>query len=76
LSEEKHYMLWIPSGFAHGFQALEDSIVLYFVTNNEYSPQYERCIYYSIIDWPIKDIIVSEKDSKCPILDKAEVFEI
>jgi dTDP-4-dehydrorhamnose 3,5-epimerase len=75
LSEENHYMFWIPSGFAHGFQALEDSIVLYFVTNNEYSPQHERCIHYSIIDWPIKDIIVSEKDSKCPILDKAEVFE-
>ena len=75
LSEENHYMFWIPTGFAHGFQALEDSMVLYFVTNNEYSPQHERCIHYSMIDWPIKDTIVSEKDSKCPLLDKAEVFE-
>jgi dTDP-4-dehydrorhamnose 3,5-epimerase len=68
-------MLWIPLGFAHGFQALEDSTVLYFVTHNEYSPHQERCINYTMIDWPIKSVIVSEKDTKCPPLERAEVFE-
>jgi dTDP-4-dehydrorhamnose 3,5-epimerase len=34
LSDDNHYMLWIPPGFAHGFQALEDSMVLYFVTHS------------------------------------------
>jgi len=42
LNEDNHYMLWIPPGFAHGFQALEDSTVLYFVTHNEYSSYRER----------------------------------
>jgi dTDP-4-dehydrorhamnose 3,5-epimerase len=75
LSEENHYMLYIPPGFAHGFQALEDSIVFYFITHNEYTPNYERCIHYSIIDWPLKEnIITSEKDSKCPKFGKAEFF--
>jgi len=75
LSEDNHYMLWIPPGFAHGFQALESSTIVYFITHNEYSPPHERCVNYSMIDWPIKDVIVSEKDSKCPPLEKAEVFD-
>lgn len=70
------YALWIPPGFAHGFQALEDSYFLYLVTK-EYSLHYERCVYWNDpelrIDWPIKgEVIVSEKDSKCPQLQSAE----
>jgi len=67
--------IWIPPGFAHGFQALEDSIVVYMVTK-EYSPQHERCIAWDDpelgIEWPIRDPIVSEKDRKCPPLRQAE----
>ncbi|MEM1983624.1 MAG: dTDP-4-dehydrorhamnose 3,5-epimerase [Sulfolobales archaeon] len=67
---EPGYALWIPPGFAHGFQALKDTYLLYLVTK-EYSPQYERCIYWNDhqlgINWPItENTIVSEKDSKCP----------
>ncbi|MEM0373856.1 MAG: dTDP-4-dehydrorhamnose 3,5-epimerase, partial [Sulfolobales archaeon] len=61
LDSESHYMLWIPPGFAHGFQALEDSIVIYFVTHNEYSPDHERCISYTYANWPIKEGIISDK---------------
>ena len=75
LNEENHYMLWIPPGFAHGFQALEDSVVVYFITHSEYSPPHERCVHYSYIDWPIKEVILSDKDKLCPPLEKAEVFE-
>ncbi|AKA74655.1 dTDP-4-dehydrorhamnose 3,5-epimerase [Saccharolobus solfataricus] len=75
LNEENHYLLWIPPGFAHGFQALEDSIVIYFITHNQYSPKHERCINYSYIkDWPIKEAILSDKDLQCPPIEKAEVF--
>jgi len=70
LSEDNHYLLWIPPGFAHGFQALEESIVLYLVTK-EYSPDHERCICWDDpdigIDWPQKEkVILSEKDKHCP----------
>jgi len=73
---EPGYALWIPPGFAHGFQALEDTYFLYLVTK-EYSPQHERCINWSDpglgIDWPIRaDVVVSEKDVKCPPLKHAE----
>ena len=65
---EPGYALWIPPGFAHGFQALEDTYLLYPVTK-EYSPQHERCVKWDdpeiMIPWPLKDnIIVSERDKR------------
>jgi len=68
--------LWIPPGFAHGFQALEDAHFLYLVTK-EYSPQHERCIKWDDPDigipWPIKEgVILSEKDKRCPPLREAK----
>jgi len=76
LSADKPQLLWIPPGFAHGFQALEESLVLYLVTK-EYSPQHERCIAWNDpevgIPWPIREkVILSEKDKKCPQLKQAE----
>ncbi len=68
--------LWVPPGFAHGFQALEETHLLYLVTK-EYSPQHERCVAWDDpdigIEWPIKEnVVLSEKDMKCPPLKKAE----
>jgi len=74
LNDENKQILWIPPGFAHGFQALEDSIVIYFVTHNEYSPMHERCINFKHVKWPLEYIVTSEKDSNCPELYKAETF--
>jgi len=73
---EPNYALWIPPGFAHGFQALEDTYFLYLVTK-EYSPQHERCVKWDDpeigIPWPIRgDVVLSEKDRKCPPLREAE----
>ena len=73
---EPGYALWIPPGFAHGFQALEDTYLLYLITK-EYSPQHERCVRWDDpdigIQWPIKEgVILSEKDRKCPPLKEAE----
>ncbi|MGC8622050.1 MAG: dTDP-4-dehydrorhamnose 3,5-epimerase [Caldisphaera sp.] len=75
LNDQNRSLFWVPPGFAHGFQALEDSLVVYFVTK-EYSPPHERCINWRCeevaVNWPLKDAIVIEKDSKCPKLKDAE----
>ena len=67
LSEENHRSLWIPPGFAHGFIALEDSHVMYKVTN-EYNKEYDSGIFWKDpdigINWPEIQPIVSEKDKK------------
>ena len=57
----------IPPGFAHGFKALEDSVVVYFITCNEYSPPHERYVHYSYVGWPIKEVILSDKNQLCPL---------
>ncbi|MCG2865323.1 MAG: dTDP-4-dehydrorhamnose 3,5-epimerase [Vulcanisaeta sp.] len=77
LSAEEPRLLWIPPGFAHGFQALEDDTLFLYLQTKEYSPQHERCIAWNDpevgIPWPIREnAIVSEKDSRCPSLRQAE----
>ena len=77
LSADEPRLFWIPPGFAHGFQALEDgSLVLYLVTK-EYSKEHERCIKWNDpaigIEWRMSEaVILSEKDAKCPPLAEAE----
>ena len=71
LSENNKSMLWIPPGFAHGFQALQDSHV-YYKTTNEYSPKDDAGIRWNDpsigIKWPLDNPVVSEKDSGLPLL--------
>jgi dTDP-4-dehydrorhamnose 3,5-epimerase len=67
LSEENKDMVYIPPGFAHGVLVLseEGADFSYFTTGKHY-PEYEVVVRYddaSInIDWPIKDVILSNKD--------------
>lgn len=71
LSEQNGSMLWIPPGFAHGFQALKDSHVYYKATN-EFSQKDDAGIRWDdptiSIKWPIHDPVVSDKDSKLPLI--------
>ncbi len=68
LSSENNKRMWIPEGFAHGFLALTDDVVLNYKTTEYYSPDHEMIFKYNdpkfSIDWP-KEInyIISEKDS-------------
>ena len=77
LSEENATLLWIPSGFAHGFCVLGDTPadVLYKVTA-VYQPGGEAGIRYddaSIgIDWPINNPLVSDRDNAARTLAELE----
>ena len=76
LSEGNKNMLYIPRGFAHGFEVLsEDAIVVYLI-DNDYEPKMEAGIRWNDpdlnINWPIKSPILSEKDSKWPTIKEAK----
>jgi len=62
--------LFIPKGCAHGFQALSDNTIIQYPVSEYYSPSYEIGIRWNDpffrIDWPIKKVIISEKDSAWP----------
>lgn len=59
-------MLYIPEGFAHGFQTLEDDTLVFYQMSEFYHPQSSRCIRWDdpmfAIQWPIYDKIISDKD--------------
>ena len=77
LGEADGRALWVPPGFAHGFQALEDDTRVLYLVTKEYSREHERCIRWDDpqvgIEWPIREsVVTSEKDARCPSLEKAE----
>lgn len=66
LDTHKHEMLWIPSGFAHGFISLEDDTIFSYKCTNYYQKDSEGCLLYNDqnigIDWEIENPILSKKD--------------
>ena len=74
LSEENHRQLFIPRGFAHGFSVLSEEVILQYKCDNYYAPQSEGGIAWNDpdlnIDWqvPADKVILSEKDTKHPLL--------
>jgi dTDP-4-dehydrorhamnose 3,5-epimerase len=74
LSAVNHKMLYIPEGFAHGFQTLEkDSALLYHHTEF-YTPGAEGGMRYDdpalAVSWPLPVAVISERDARHPYVDK------
>ena len=82
LSAENKRQLFIPRGFAHGFQVLSDPAVFTYKVDNIYAPQAECSIRYDDpkigIAWPItnpQELLLSEKDLQHAVtFDEAEKF--
>ena len=57
--------VWVPPGYAHGYQAVDEAEVTYYVTDY-WAPHLDRAILWSdptlAIDWPLKSPVVSDKD--------------
>lgn len=68
LSEKNKRQLWIPKGFAHGFQVISDIADLEYKVTDHYDPEDEICISWDDPDlnikWPIRKPNLSEKDSQ------------
>jgi len=77
LSAENHKMLLIPKGFAHGFVTLENNCEVQYKVDELYDKSLDRSIKYDDpqtgIDWPIDDVILSEKDKNAPLLKDSDV---
>jgi dTDP-4-dehydrorhamnose 3,5-epimerase len=72
LSGDNLRQLWIPAGFAHGFQALGDHTVVAYKCTAPYSPPDERSLRWNDpaigIRWPLPQAILSTKDEAAPLL--------
>jgi len=64
LSDKNHKALFIPEGFAHGFKALTDDALTYYLVSSEYNKAHDTGIRYDSIgfDWDAKEPIISARD--------------
>ena len=81
LSDENKYILYVPSGFAHGFVVLSDWAETLYKTTNEYNFSSERGILWCDkdlnIDWGIDfEPILSQKDKNLPMLSEIDTKEL
>jgi dTDP-4-dehydrorhamnose 3,5-epimerase len=66
LSSSNYEMLYVPKGFAHGFQTLEPNTEVYYQNSQIHAPKYENGIKWNDptfnIKWPLKPTSISKKD--------------
>lgn len=70
LNEDNHTGLYVPPGFAHGFQTLADSSVVLYLMGNTYHPESARGVRwndpaFSVI-WPVPISVISHRDATYP----------
>jgi dTDP-4-dehydrorhamnose 3,5-epimerase len=74
LSAVNKRMLYIPEGFAHGFQCLTDDCELLYHHSEIYQPQAEAGIRFNDpminIQWPLPVSVISERDATHPLLNE------
>ncbi|HEX9943431.1 MAG TPA: dTDP-4-dehydrorhamnose 3,5-epimerase [Thermoanaerobaculia bacterium] len=67
--------LYIPKGFAHGFQTLEDGTEVFYQISEFYAPEAARGYRWDdptfAIPWPEPPAVISEKDRNLPLFEGA-----
>lgn len=80
LSEENKRQLLVPEGFAHGFCVLSNTAHVAYKCSGFYNPADEGGIRWSDpdigIEWPVKDPILSDKDSRLPHLSELTAAQL
>jgi dTDP-4-dehydrorhamnose 3,5-epimerase len=70
LTAENRRMLYIPEGFAHGFQTLENETEVFYQMSEFYAPEHARGVRWNDpafgIQWPAEQPILSVRDRSFP----------
>jgi len=70
LTEGNGLMLYLPTGFAHGFQTLEDETEVFYQMFEIYAPDYARGVRWNDpafdIRWPDAARVINERDQSYP----------
>ena len=68
INADNRNMIYVPSGFAHGFISLTDNSELIYLVSSPYNKNYEVTIRWNDplinINWPLKPVEISEKDKE------------
>jgi len=80
LDAEKHEMLWVPEGFAHGFLVLSEQADVIYKVTDFWSPGSEHTLLWNdpalAVDWPVgeAEVTVNDKDRAGLPLDECPTF--
>jgi dTDP-4-dehydrorhamnose 3,5-epimerase len=80
LSAESRNALFVPPGFAHGYQTLEDDTEIYYMMTEEYRSGHADGFRWNDpvfgISWPEADRIIFQRDEEYPdfTLEKVQMF--
>jgi len=82
ISAANHHMLWVPSGFAHGYLTLSEHADFLYKCTDYYAPAQERAVHWQDPDlgvaWPLPPGVtplLSAKDAEAPQFRAAQAFE-
>ena len=74
LTERDHRMVYIPEGFAHGYQSLCDDAEIFYQMSAPYRPELSRGIRWDDprlgIPWPVPPTVMSDRDRSLPLLER------
>ena len=72
LSHDNRRQLYVPPGFAHGFQTLIDAAEVSYLVSAPYTPTAERGLRHDDpalgIHWPVPVTVISDKDAGWPLV--------
>jgi dTDP-4-dehydrorhamnose 3,5-epimerase len=76
LSASNHRQLWIPEGFAHGFQVVSNHAIFCYLCTRPYQADFDQAIHYADteigVEWPdAAGALLSEKDRNAPSMRAA-----
>jgi dTDP-4-dehydrorhamnose 3,5-epimerase len=70
LSQRNRHMLYVPEGFAHGYQTMESCTEVFYQVSEFYNRASERGVRWNdpafAIEWPLPVTILSKKDEAHP----------
>ena len=70
LSAQNHHALYVPPGFAHGFQTLADDTEVSYMMTDFYEPQHARGVRWDDpafnVVWPVDERVIIERDNGYP----------
>lgn len=66
LTADNYHMLYVPEGFAHGYQTLVDNTEIFYQMSEYYHPESARGLRWDDprpgIEWPLPLSVISERD--------------
>lgn len=70
ISADNGDIVVIPPGFAHGFCALSDKVIMQYKVSSIYSPEHDKGVLWNSFgcSWPYDFPIISDRDTKLPPL--------